>query len=54
MLYAETTAKFAPYPYMREYIYTTGRLALPSLTIGVPSFPMPYRHHALTGGRATP
>lgn len=40
--YGATTARFLLYPFIREYIYdTTGRLALPPLTIGVLSRPLP-------------
>jgi preprotein translocase subunit SecB len=40
--YAHTTARFALYPYIREYVYdVTGRLAIPPLTIGVLARAMP-------------
>lgn len=40
--YGATTATFALYPFIREYIHDiTARLALPPLTIGVLSRPMP-------------
>lgn len=40
--YGATTARFLLYPFIREYIHdTTGRLALPPLTIGVLARPMP-------------
>jgi preprotein translocase subunit SecB len=40
--YGATTARFLLYPFIREYIYDiTGRLALPPLTIGVLSRPLP-------------
>ncbi|AFJ34723.1 SecB chaperone Rv1957 [Mycobacterium sp. MOTT36Y] len=40
--YAETTARFALYPYIREYVYDlTGRLAIPPLTLGVLTRAMP-------------
>jgi preprotein translocase subunit SecB len=40
--YAQTTARFALYPYIREYVYDlTGRLAIPPLTLGVLARPMP-------------
>lgn len=40
--YAQTTARFALYPYIREYVYDlTGRLALPPLTLPVLARAMP-------------
>ncbi len=42
MAYGATTARFLLYPFIREYIHdTTSRLALPPLTIGVLSRPLP-------------
>jgi hypothetical protein len=39
--YAASTGQFALYPYAREYIYaTTGRMALPPLTVGVLQLPV--------------
>ena len=36
LAYANTTASFAIYPFVREYVYdVTGRLRLPALTLGV-------------------
>lgn len=41
LAYAQSTGQFALYPFAREYIYDiTGRLGLPSLTIGVMAMPV--------------
>lgn len=41
LAYARSTGAFALYPFVREYVYdVTGRLGLPSLTLGVSTIPV--------------